>query len=92
VAEGLERQQPAPLLRREPVAQADAEPAHALQPSNLGRQFGTEQAGICRFVRRARDNGRVSTSMTAGRVALAGWAAFAVVGSLGCATAASRPW
>ena len=48
-----ERQQPTSLLRREPVAQADAEPAHALHPSNPGRQFGTEQAGIGRFVRHA---------------------------------------
>ena len=46
----MERQQPPPLLRREPVAQVDAEAAHALHPSNSGRQFGTEQARIGRFV------------------------------------------
>jgi hypothetical protein len=32
-------------------------PAHALHPSNPGRQFGAEQAGIGRFVRHTPDCG-----------------------------------
>jgi hypothetical protein len=58
------------LLRRQPVAQADAEPAHALHPSNPGSQFGTEQAGIGRFVRHAPDRGEPKVDRGRGIVSL----------------------
>jgi hypothetical protein len=43
-------QQSPSLLRREPAPQADPESAHALNPSNAGRQLRTEQPRIGRLV------------------------------------------
>ena len=65
-----ERQQPAPLLGCEPVAQADAEPAHALHSTNPGRLFGTEQTGIGRFVRHTPDRREPQVDRGRGIVAL----------------------
>ena len=46
----MKREQPAPLLGREPVSEADPELTHAFHPSNPGRQLRAEQASIGRFV------------------------------------------
>ena len=52
-----ECEQPSLLLGCEPLAKTDAEPAHAFHAPNPGRQLGTEQAGIGRFVCDAADGG-----------------------------------
>jgi hypothetical protein len=40
------RQESPPLLRREPIPQADTEPANAFDPANAGREFRAAQTGL----------------------------------------------
>jgi len=52
------QQQGAALIGGQPVAQADADPAHAFDSANAGRKLWTEQAGISCFVRHTPDRGQ----------------------------------
>ena len=43
-------QESPPLFRREPIPEADTEPADTFDPANAGREFRAEQTGIGRLV------------------------------------------
>jgi hypothetical protein len=61
IALGLQQQRAA-LIGGEPVAQPDADPAHAFDSADPGRKLWTEQAGISCFVRHTPNRGQAEVN------------------------------
>ena len=51
-------EEPAALLSRQPVSEANTNPAHPLHATNTGCQFRTQEAGVGRLVRDAPDGSK----------------------------------